>query len=65
MNIKKCLERVKAIQAALEYLQMNIWSLRVKNNDIEEKLTSNDIEEKLTINDIEKKLTSNGWIKQP
>ena len=42
MDIKKCLERVKAIEDAMKYLEMNIWST-VKSNEeeIEKTLTSN------------------------
>ena len=46
MNNTKCLERVKAIEDALDYLQIQIWYLQTERK-IEEKLTSNGWEKQL------------------
>lgn len=46
MDNTKCLERVKAIEDAMRYLQMNIWTKK-SENEIEEKLTSNGWEKQL------------------
>lgn len=48
MDIKKCLERVKAIEKAMKYLQMNIFPIY---SDSE-------------VAKIGERLTSNGWEKQ-